>query len=147
MSDALDQFFASIDWDQLKRLRGWIAARQAEDNEIIHFSLSARDSERYLLRLICDKYPDEPPSVKFINDKGDENDRGAWPKGNAALYEVVKLPPSCFLCTNLTREGFAHHSEWRGAATSWNPKKSTLLDVMNYLQRLLNSDNYKGRND
>jgi hypothetical protein len=84
--------------------------------------------------------------VAFINAQGSDGDRKAWPDGNSVFCEVVKLPPESFLCTDLTREGFAHHADWISRPTAWKGTTHTLLNLFNYIQDdLLNSVNYQGR--
>jgi hypothetical protein len=83
----------------------------------------------------------------FVNSDNSQHDPTAWPTGNQAFLEVVKPPQNCFLCMPLTREGLQHHPDWITTASveSWDGNKHTLLDLLNYLQRLLNSDDYLKR--
>jgi hypothetical protein len=111
---------------------GWRVERDKDNIDVVRLTLPARDRELYILRCVCDGYPKEAPSVKFVSQDGDEKVLSAWPAGDAEFGQVVKPPPHCFLCTDLTREGFAHHSEWRGRADAWNGATSTLMDVFNY---------------
>lgn len=145
MPTDLDIFFKETSWERILTLNNWTVSRDSDNDEIVRFSLQARDGEWYHVRMVCDGYPKSAPRVAFTNSAGDHNDKQAWPRGNSTFGEVVKPPPNSFLCTDLTREGFEHHSNWAGGATAWNPEKHTLLDVMNYIQRILNSKNYEGR--
>jgi hypothetical protein len=146
MADDLTSFLAKHDWAMLKAIKGWQIERDDVDLNIIRLTLPARDGERFILRCICDKYPDLAPRVAFVNAQGSTSDLTAWPKGNAAFYEVVKLPPHSFLCTDLTREGFTHHPEWMNSLTAWKVSTHTLMNLFNYVQDdLLDSLNYLGR--
>lgn len=145
----LDDFFLKFG-DMLSRVtpaNNWVISRRDDDPSIVDFQLKAADNEPYFVTLICDIYPNSPPSVKFRNAEGDINDAKAWPKGNPAFMEVVKPPPNSFLCMPLTREGLQHHGDWISNPTvnSWSPDRHTLLDIFNYLHRLLNSKDYISR--
>jgi hypothetical protein len=146
MSDKIGDFLASHDWELLRTLKGWQVERDTIATDVVRLSLSARDGERFIVRFLCNGYPDNAPAVVFVNAKWSSADRTAWPAGNTAFYLVVKLPPESFLCTDLTREGFAHHPEWLNRPTAWKSSTHTLMDLFNYIQDdLLNSINYEGR--
>jgi hypothetical protein len=140
----LDEFMASTDWDLLKAVNGWDVIR---DGDRLLFELTARDGERYLVRIMCDDLPRRAPSVVFVDAEGSPSALRAWPKGNGRFFEVVKLPPHSFLCMPLTREGLQHHPQWLEVPTitAWRGERSTLMEVLNYLQRLLSSADYAGR--
>jgi len=143
MGKSLDEFFTSRAWEAPASLLGWEVTRE---DELVYLSLSAKDGERYRVRFICDGYPEKAPSVMFVNQQGDKVDRRAWPAGDNKFYEVVKPPQDCFLCMPWTREGLEHHRDWAGKPSTdpWTSQKS-LLDLFNYLQRLLNSNQYSHR--
>jgi hypothetical protein len=147
MSQSLDEFFATRDWSALESVSGWSATRDEADQDIVYLAVKARDGEQYRVRCICDGYPSEPPSVAFVNDSGSKDDVRAWPRGTPELDQEVKAPPSCFLCMPLTREGLAHHPNWRTEfpEQAWSPAKHTLLDIFNRVRRLLHADYYTGR--
>ena len=147
MSHPLSDFLAAHDWDRIKRVNGWRLSRRDEDPDILIFELQAMDGEEYRALVECSGYPDQAPSVVFVNDKGSASDPRAWPKGTGRFHEVVKPPPHCFLCMPLIREGLAHHGDWRDnpRVRAWNSQVHTLMDVLNYLQRLLHSQDYQGR--
>lgn len=144
MPHPLEAFLAAHDWDALRRLNGWELTRWAGAENLLRFSLTARDGERYHLLLDCSDYPDSAPSVVFVNDQGSKTDPRAWPAGTPRFYEVVKPPPHCFLCMPLTREGLTHHPDWNQdpQAKPWNKDANTLMDVLNYIDRLLGSKDY-----
>lgn len=140
----LDEFMAAHRWDALEAINGWRVRREGDR---VEFDLRARDGEPFTVRLMCDEYPRLAPSIVFIDAQGSPSAQSAWPKGNGRFFEVVKPPPNCFLCMPLTREGLAQHPNWlTGPATKpWNAQRSTLMDVFNYLQRLLSGPDYAGR--
>jgi hypothetical protein len=145
MADTLTEFFAAQKWDAVSKVAGWHVERDAENTDVVRLTLPARDGERYILRCVCDGYPKEAPSVKFATADGDVSVTSAWPAGDNLFHEVVKLPPASFLCTDLTREGFAHHGPWRGKSNAWDENTHTLMDIFNYVQRMLNSEHYLKR--
>lgn len=145
MADALAEFLAANDWDALGTVMGWHVERDEKNTDVVRLTLPARDGELYILRCVCTGYPKDAPSVKFVNPDGNESVLSAWPAGDDVFYQVVKLPPACFLCTDLTKEGFDHHPDWRGRASAWNGSTSNLMDVFNYVQRLLHSEHYLRR--
>ncbi len=145
MADNLGEFLAKQDWALLQAIKGWHVERDDVSKDVVRFTLPARDDDRFTVCLLCDGYPDTPPSVKFIDAAGSTTERTAWPSGTAEFYLVVKVPPHSFLCTDLTREGFAQHPEWTNRPNAWNGATHTLLDLFNYIHDLLNSKSYQGR--
>jgi len=140
----LVEFMASQNWELLKAVNGWEVER---DGDLLHLKLAARDDESYRVRLNCAGVPDEAPSVVFVDGAGNPNIAAAWPKGTARFFEIVKPPPSCFICMPLTAEGLQHHPEWRSdpAKIPWSGEKHTPLVIFNELQRMLNGPDYTGR--
>lgn len=147
MPHPLEKFLAAHDWDALGRLNSWELKRWAGAENLLLFTLKARDGERYHVLLDCAGYPESAPSAVFVNDQGSKVDSMAWPTGTPRFYEVVKPPPNCFLCMPLTREGLTYHPDWRSnpQAKPWNRATNTLMDMLNYLDRLLGSMDYTGR--
>lgn len=135
----LDKFWLAQNWEKLEKVNRWKVSR---DGDRVIFELFAKDGEQYRVLLVCDNYPQQAPSVVFINNEGSKLDPKAWPKGKLLLAEIVKPPTNCFLCMELTREGLTHHAEWKSQEKSWHGERNTLLDIFNFLQRLLNSDSY-----
>lgn len=147
MVQTLNEFFTSRDWAQLQAATGWKVSRDPDDVERVFLVLPARDGEVYRVLCLCDGYPQTPPSVSFVDEKDSKTTRSAWPRGNAEFDREVKPPPNCFLCMPLTREGLAHHQEWKTnpAADAWNPTRHSLMDIFNRVHRILNGTDYLGR--
>lgn len=145
MADKIAEFLAKPDWKLLETLKRWRVERDGENPDVVRLELFARDAERYLVRFVCDGYPEKPPSTKFINAQGSDSDKTAWPAGIGEFHSVVKLPPDSFLCTDLTREGLQHHPDWASHSTVWNGNMHTLMDLFNYLHDLLHSNDYQHR--
>jgi hypothetical protein len=143
----LDQFLHSFDHSLWEQVNGWSVVRDVENSDIVRLKLPARDGETYIIRCKCDGYPALAPSVKFVNAEGSENDKFAWPSGDAEFGKIVKPPPHCFLCMPLTREGLQHHQDWLQAQNTnpWNADKHSLQDVFNFLKRILHEEHYLGR--
>lgn len=96
-------------------------------------------AERYVARFRWDRYPANPPSLKFLDLNGSDSNAIAWP-------QCLGFRPSALdACVNWTREGMALHPEWRGApATRWDPSGNALLRALNLLQDTLDYQ-YGGR--
>ncbi len=141
--DSIDKFMASHDWALLERVKKWKVERKGH---VVRLELQARDGQRYLLRCVCSGYPEQAPSVAFVNEEGSKTDPRSWPTGGQAVLEVIKPPPNSFLCMSLTLEGLDHHKDWAGDASKhpWT-SKNTLMDIFNVVQRLLDHPDYKGR--
>ncbi|MEQ6390318.1 hypothetical protein RZN22_13470 [Bacillaceae bacterium S4-13-58] len=144
MQQDLKEFIDAVNWETLKKVNDWEISL---NDEIIDFQLNANDGERYIVRFLCDNYPNSAPSVYFINEQGDKMDKTAWPTGDQEFLQHFKPPQHSFICMPLTREGLAHHRDWISSPSinSWNPQKHTLLDIMNFLQQKLGSKHYLRR--
>lgn len=142
---ALDTLLASPDVEFARRVRRWQIERASNDSNIVFARLVARDAAAYRLLMECDGYPVVAPSVVFVDDAGNKQNPSAWPRGTDEFGQIVKPPQQCFLCTGVTREGLAHHPNWRGTAEGWDPARHTLFDVLALVQSLLDSPSYQGR--
>lgn len=142
MSD-LDNFWDALDRELLGQVHGWEFARQGD---LVYFSLSARDSERYRLRIACDGYRSNPPDPVFVDADGVKTTKSAWPNGDNYFHQYIKPPPNCFICMPLSRTGLQKHNEWKSPGIdAWNAEKHSLMDLCNFFYRLLNSSHYTGR--
>ena len=93
-------------------------------------------AEIYIARLRWDRYPANPPSLKFVDANGTENNPRAWPQ--CAGFR----PASLDACVNWTREGFGLHPDWAKApATRWDPRGNALFRALNLLQQTLDLSN------
>jgi hypothetical protein len=105
---------------------------------------SAVDKERYFFSLVCDDYPDKPPSIKCINPATKEaGDIKAWPN-----CEGFRPPPTADLCLSISREGLMQiHPEWsKDARCAWITTGNPIWYVLSSLQDRLNDPTkYHGR--
>lgn len=144
---SLQSYLNGLDLPRIRKRSGYLIERCADNADVVYVVLLAKDGQSYRLRFKCDGYPEKPPSAVFTDEAGSSNTPTAWPKGDPVFMQVVKPPPNCFLCTDLTREGLAHHPDWANGPTAWNSKRHTLMTLINYISHnLLNSTDYEGRN-
>lgn len=106
---------------------------------------SAIDREHYTIRLVCDGYPDQPPSIKCVNTTTKEpTDPSAWPR-----CAGFRPPPTADLCMNISREALQQiHPDWqRDARYAWVSSGNPMWHVLEALQDRLNDKaKYNGRN-
>jgi hypothetical protein len=142
MSD-LDVFWDALDREGLARIQGWQIER---NGDLLYFSLSARDGERYRMRIDCNGYRSIAPDPVFVDSDGSKMMRSAWPMGDTYFDQYVKHPPNCFICMPLVRGGLQRHQEWHKQGVEvWDSSRHSLKDIFNFFQRLLDSEHYKGR--
>jgi hypothetical protein len=93
----------TISCDRDERSVYWLCLRPASE-----------PSERYVVRLAWDRYPHDPPSVKFATDiRGQLDSTGAWPI-------IAGYRPGNFdICQPFTKEAFAIHPEWKDGPERW----------------------------
>lgn len=105
---------------------------------------SVIDRERYCFRLVCDDYPNKPPSIKCVNrETEDPNDLKAWPN-----CEGFRPPPTADLCLSISREGLMQlHPNWsKDARYAWTTDGNPIWYVLSSLQDRLNDPTkYHGR--
>jgi hypothetical protein len=96
--------------------------------------------EQFQARLSWNKYPDEPPSLKFRDPAtGSITSPQAWPLARGFR------PQSLDACVNWCAEGFALHPEWKNdPRLKWNASGNPLLWVIRQLQEELDHY-YQGR--
>ena len=98
----------------------------------VHVTLAsvAAPGERFRARLAWASYPDEPPSLKFVDPAtGALNRSQAWPQVRGFRPSVPDA------CVNYSAEGMALHPEWRtDPRTRWDARGNVLLKVLRILQ-------------
>lgn len=95
--------------------------------------------EKYFVRLLWQRYREEPPSLKFRDADGRVDDPRAWP-----LLPGFR-PASLDACVNYCSEGFGLHPEWRNdPRTRWDSRGNSLLRVLSILQ-IAFDEQYGGR--
>lgn len=114
----------------------------------VYVTLLARDlgagRECYTIRLRCDAYNVEPPSVTMVDPRTHAETATAWPDvptGPGAIFRPVPADPrQAFICVPGTREWYGHgHSEFRG------PEHWRLANIVEAIHFGLNSTGYRGR--
>jgi hypothetical protein len=97
-------------------------------------------TEQFQASLRWNKYPDEPPSLKFRDPATGRIDiPQSWP--------IIRgfRPQSLDACVNWCLEGFALHPEWRtDPRFRWDSSHDPLLRVLRTLQDEFD-DEYQGR--
>lgn len=143
----LSRISLQADLDRIGDVReaeGWsISPWPLTDTSFYVTMKSNIDGEAYMVRVVWDGYPEEPPSVKPVNpDTKDPNDVRAWP-----LCNGFRIPPTADLCLNITREGFAVHPDWaRDSRYRWDSEGNPAQRVLFALQDCLNDrSKYHGR--
>jgi hypothetical protein len=114
--------------DEIKYF-GWrIQPWPVDDLTVFVTMTSAVDLRAWTLRLVCQNYPDEPPSIKCVNPQTkDPSDSCAWP-------QCEGFRPTSDLCMNISREGLMQlHPGWQQSGYRWitdgNPIHCVLLSI------------------
>jgi hypothetical protein len=130
--------------DVIKECAWEIEPRPITGITLVVSMASAVDKERYSFSLVCDDYPDKPPSIKCINPATkDPGDLKAWPN-----CEGFRPPPNADLCLTISREGLLQiHPDWsRDARYAWTTTGNPIWYVLSSLQDRLNDPaKYHGR--
>jgi len=102
-------------------------------------SPAGHEAERFVARLLWRRYPDEPPSVHFIEPgTGALGVPKAWPKARG-------FRPPNDICATWTYEGFQLHAEWRtDPRYRWDSRGNVLLKTVRTLQQELDQT-YEGK--
>lgn len=124
---------------------GWKIDPQPLSEAIFQISMaSAIDNEVYAIRLVCDNYPDQPPSIKcVVPGTSDASDIKMW-----ANCEGFRPPPTADLCLSISREGLQQlHPDWaKDRRYAWSSDGNPIWYVLQALQdRLDDSTKYHGR--
>jgi len=126
----------AMDTEEGKR---WNVRKQARLEITVALASKKDAAEPYIACLRWDRYPGNPPSLKFVDGNGSESNPAAWPQCPGFR------PTALDACVNWTREGMNLHPDWRNAAaTRWDPSGNAILRVLNLLQEALDYQ-YGGR--
>lgn len=136
MSDDLSKFNLRDDFGEVAAsadAHRWKLEMPQDLEVLVSMSSATSPSEEFQARLRWDKYPDDAPSLKFLDPATGRLDLPqAWP--------VVRgfRPQSLDACVNWCREGLGIHPEWKADARfRWNPSGNPLLRVLRQLQEEL----------
>jgi hypothetical protein len=112
----------------------------------VYITLAPRGSEdAYCLRLdYGEALAAGPPSVTFCDPESyAEGQLRDWPKGIAGYFKHPPGNGGGWICNPWTREGRAHHAEWR--SHPWGPKRA-IWRVATAIQDILDHPGaYTGR--
>ena len=102
-------------------------------------SPAGHDADKFTARLCWTRYPDDLPSVKFVDpETGALGVAKAWP--NARGFR-----PPTDICATWTLEGHQTHPEWKSDARyRWDGRGNVLLKTLRTLQSELD-ESYQGR--
>ena len=98
---------------------------------------------RGIYTIVCDGYPDKPPSIRCVNRVTKQaDDPKAWPK-----CEGFRPPPTADLCLAICREGFQTHPEWANDPRyAWYAGGNPIWVALSAIQdRLNDKSKYQGR--
>lgn len=129
--------------DECDRQR-WVITPWPPTSTTIFVTMSSDiDGEAYMIRLRCDDYPEQPPSIHCVNpDSRDQSDPKAWPRCEG-------FRPTSDLCLNISKEGLKQlHPGWNNDPRyRWETTGNPIWYVLASLQdRLNNRGKYHGRN-
>ncbi len=96
--------------------------------------------ETFQARLLWNRYPDDPPSLKFRDPATGRLDLpSAWPKVRGFR------PNSLDACVSWCSEGMNLHPEWRNDPRfRWDARGNVLLKILRILQEELD-EHFQGR--
>jgi hypothetical protein len=142
MAATLDSQMLDDDFEEAKadsEATRWILERVGALEVTASMSPKTDPSEVFKARLAWLTYPGTWPSLKFLNDSGQDNDPRAWPVCNGFR------PTTLDACVHWTRESQQIHPEWAGDARMRCPSTGNiLLTCLYFLNDTLNHQ-YQGR--
>lgn len=102
-------------------------------------TIPAKDEQFFVARLRWRAYPSGVPSLKFLDDAGNDTNPMAWPTGQGFR------PGSLDTCMHWTQEGHVLHPAWAGvAAYRLDPAGNPLAQAIDFLQHWFIHE-YQGR--
>jgi len=101
----------------------------------VYVPLTAGDGERYVLRIVVERYLAEPPRCTFVDDQYRETPE-AWPSPHPA--GPFRSPT--FICTPPTAEFYRYHRD-----RQYDPSEGTLANTVATIFVALNVPAYQGR--
>ena len=118
------------------------------DKDTVYVLLHAPDGRKFLARLECDNYWNEPIRCTFVAPQDRQSEPKAWPDGNAYFERWIKFKGTpWFICWPQDRQGIEHHKEWT-ALKAWQKKPNQLVAYLDFLRQMLHvpSRGYNCRN-
>lgn len=109
----------------------------AYDKNIVYALLHAPDDRRFLARLDCSGYWDEPIRCDFVDEKERTSKPEAYPDGNHQFEQWIKFRHvPFFICWDQDRSGIEHHPEWR-ALKAWQKPPNQIVAYLDFLRQML----------
>src|SRR2546423_1509252 len=109
--------------DQIRVTVHYMAAGKPFEQDFERSAPVGDVKEVFQLRLLWNRYPDDPPSLKFRETESGRLDAPkSWP-------QVPGFRPNTLdACVSYCSEGFALHPEWRSDPHyRWDPRGNPLL--------------------
>ena len=113
----------------------WEFVSRKEDRVFI--LIHAPDGRKFLARMDCDHYWDEPIGCLFVDLINRQVVLEAWPDGSGTFEQWIKFrtsPP--FICWPQDRFGIEQHQEWKNLR-EWQKKPNQIVAYLEFLQRML----------
>ena len=125
---------------------GWEIGQDLDNLTVSVKLCSSRDGEPYLLDVACHDYRALPPIFEFIDpETGERGTKRAYPDDSGNFFHSHPC-----ICVQWNRKAYADlggpHRDWQ--MSSWivaRPGTTTLGDMLAVVQRLINSERYRGR--
>lgn len=143
MADELSELNFNQDFEGLTGVPGFERLKIEKTGPLeIHVTIfpEKNPSELFIARLLWEKYPDDPPSLKFLDSVSESYAvPAAWPLING--YRPLNLDA----CVNWVSEGFITHPEWKDDPDKkWLPIGNSIIKVLRRLQNDFD-ERYQGR--
>jgi hypothetical protein len=155
---AVQDFFHDSAWQEQIAEHGWEVS--LKDDLTLLVSLTVRPSggttETFMLRLICDYYPDYPPDVQFVNPSTHEYVLGqdhcyvadlradyCHVHLNYAYQHVYEYGPQ-LVCSSMTL-GYYFSNHVPTSDQVWQPGRHSIGTSLSTIYRALRSSDYHGR--
>jgi hypothetical protein len=143
MPDEFSNLSLEEDLDEVSGLpeaASWDLSKPTPLEILATFRPATTPGEQFRARLLWERYPDEPPSLKFLDPATGRLDLpSAWP-----LVRGFR-PQSVDACVTYSKEGFVLHPEWRNDPRyRWKSDGNPLLKVLRIIQAELD-ETFQGR--
>jgi hypothetical protein len=109
----------------------------SREGDRVYILMHAPDGRKFLARMDCDHYWDEPIGCLFVDAATRQVIPAAWPDGNSTFEQWIKFRANPhFICWRQDRYGIERHQEWKNLR-EWQKKQNQIVAYLEFLQQML----------
>ena len=109
----------------------------SREGDRVFILMHAPDGRKFLARMDCDRYWDEPIGCMFVDPVNHQVIPQAWPDGSGTFEGWIKFRGNPhFISWHQDRYAFESHQDWKNLR-EWQKKPNQIVAYLDFLRQIL----------